>query len=217
MTLSTFDGATIDVSQATYGELTVDGAADMYVISGVALVDKALLIGVPHVITSVTYQAIPPAPTSGPRKGEKVRGFVSIEATVADEPTLARAIQRHQMPGIAKNDQCPFDPNERIVYNDGGTGIRRSLTAMFDRIGLIKVGGDTDPEKDPNGRRFDTAWDEWDSAGDQLRFMSEEIGSVPHITKNPTGGPLLISCRRGLRVSQYDVEGLGEAETYYFS
>lgn len=199
-----------DVASASYADLT--GIVDSVItIDGVSLIGKEHLIGVPHVITCITFQKIPPVAKDGTQKN----GFVSVEATIAGERELARAVARGRViaNGLAVTDveSLLIDPDERIVYNDGSTGVRRQLVKILDAIGLIRVDGTTD-------RRFDRSWLEWEEAGEQWREQGTDDNDVamvvPSFTHRADGRPLLINVPRGLYVSAYTNDH-GESETFY--
>lgn len=172
-------------------------------VTGFSLVSKDELLGVPHIITRVTYWL--------PKKDQL--GMVSLEATVADAETLERAIQRRWVPNVENLSQLRIEPNERVVYNDGGTGIRRQVTKFFHHYGAIDVGR-ADVAED---LRYDTPWTEWESYS-ETRRQSAEVPAVPSVTrlKTPDGErPMLLAVDRGLSVSKYSNEYADEAETYY--
>jgi len=90
-----------------------------YFTRGFRLLGKDALIGVPHIVIGVTYRE------GFPREG-KAGDYVSVEAVVADAKTLASNPIKHQLP--MPPDQLSVYPNECVVYNDSGTGVRRYLT-----------------------------------------------------------------------------------------
>lgn len=86
------------------------------VVEGRPLVDKATLIGVPHVITSVSF-----------RKGAKSpdgvqRDFVSCEITTITSTPI------------------------EAVYNDGSTGVRRQIVAYLASKAILPKAYVTDPD-----------------------------------------------------------------------
>lgn len=184
------------------------------VITGLNLIDdKMQLIGIPHRITAVTYW-LPP--------GNQI-GMVSLEATVGSKEELEKALERSWIPGKSSLGELPVDPEERIVYNDGSTGIRRQITAMlsslkdsegkfaFMDVGEIKQDSD-----------YDKPWTEWGQGGfRQWRSQGADKNGdpilVPSFTSWPDGKPLVIGCRHGLRVSEYDNEYAQGARTFYLS
>lgn len=166
-----------------------------YFTKGFRLVeDKDTLAGVPHVITNLTFRE-GYSTTAGP--GD----YVSIEAVVADRDTLNSNPVRHYLPAPSV-DQLAVYPNEAIVYNDGGTGIRRACVKMLHDIGLIDVGA---PEGDENP--FDRPYQLWAEGAEQAA-----IG----FTADKNGQPLRYVVIRGLRRSDY-TSPYGEATTFYFA
>jgi hypothetical protein len=214
---------TLSIGGMSYEDLTA-GDMEMYSLGGVSLVNKQVLLGVPFVITQVTYQLVPPKPS----KGERVRGYVSCEATVGDERALTRAIKRGHVPNVSSLDQLNVDPDERIVFNDGGTGVRRQLTALLHTYGIVRV---FDGEVTGHNRvrfsdgtestyaEFDVPWDEWKYYGDQTRMVKDKYHNdvdieIPCVSRSHKGGAFLLSILHGLHVSDYTNE-YGEGETYY--
>lgn len=165
--------------------------------------DKYTLIGVPHIITSVTY-----------RDGDKnkPRGYVSVEATIAPATALEVAIKRGWIPNVTTLDQLALEPGGNVVYNDGSTGIRRQLTQMFHDAGMCDVGGDP---KD-RGARYDRSHTEWESCDFEATRHDAEFDvdvTYPLFDQSPTGGQLLIVVKHGLRVSEYGEDSV----TFYLS
>jgi hypothetical protein len=190
-----------DYAIMTYAELQ---GMEMMRVTGLTLLSKELLMGVPHIITRVTYWQ--------PKKDQK--GMVSVEATVADFPVLKRAIERGWVPNTESVDQLKLDPEERVVYNDGGTGIRRQITVILEQLKLIDVGDN----KNPLPERFDRPWPEWEEFA-ETRYQSAEIGQVPSFSRytaaDGTEKPFLLQVPRGLYVSSYENEYTDEGTTFY--
>lgn len=160
-----------------------------YFSKGFRLVQKADLLGVPHVIIGVTYR-------EGYTRADKKPGdYVSIEAVVADKATLESSPVRHALPR-----ELTVWGNESIVYNDGGTGIRRELTQMFHSLGLIDVGT---PKKNENP--FDRPYQEWVKGADL---------ATTGIEADAEGVAFRFVCMRGLRKSEYE-SPFGPAVTFY--
>lgn len=170
---------------------------DATIIDSVALEqDKKLLLGVPMCITRVTYR---------PKGKVQERGYVSVEATIGDVVSIRQAIRRGWIPNVTTMEDFLYGPEERIVFNDGGTGIRRQLTMLLHATGKLNVGDIVDDGT------FDIDWSEWtsfDSVGTQkVNDVEMEI---------PDFRGLRIGATRGLRVSTYDMDGT-DAETFYLS
>jgi hypothetical protein len=164
-----------------------------YYARGFRLIDKDLLIGVPHVIIAVTYRE------GYTDKNTKITGdYVSVEAVVADADTLTLPQVSHQLP-----DPLLVAPNEPVVYNDGGTGIRRTLTELFHEMGIINI-GNVVARKGENS--FDHPMSQWVSGADR---------AAEGITATGTGEKFRYVALRGLRRSDYENE-YGEGTTHYF-
>lgn len=157
---------------------------------GFRLVDKAQLVNVPHGIVTVTF-----------REGylaEGIKGdYVSCEAVVGSQEVLDLPQIRHSLP-----TELTVWPNQSIIYNDGGTGIRRTLVQLFHESGLIDVGGDMNDE-----RRFDRPFSQWDKGAD----LAETGITAKHFDAEG----FLYSALMGLRRSDYE-SPFGPATTWYF-
>lgn len=160
---------------------------------GFRLVDKAELVGVPFVIIAVVYRQGFPLDKAKTMFGD----FVSCEAVVADHQIL-------MTPQIQSQLQGPLTVfgNETIVFNDGGTGIRRTLTKLLDEWKLIDVGGQVSPD--------DVPWDR-----EYGRWLGGADDALTGFRFDVQGEPFRYMARRGLRVSEYEYEGQ-PARTYYF-
>lgn len=155
--------------------------------------DKLRLVGVPHIITKVSYR---PGVLN---RETKVRGdYVSVEAVVVKQAQLDEAIKRGWIPPD-NMDQIPA-AEERIVYNDGGTGIKRQLTHILWGKGLLVLNKKSAPQSMSD---FDVPYSEWDSFS-QAAEMNDADGNkfpVPEFTREADGRPLVIIPRHGLRAS----------------
>lgn len=159
-----------------------------YHAKGFRLVSKEQLIGVPHVIIGVTYRE------GFPRKGA-VGDYVSIEAVVADKDTLATPPVESQLQG-----DLEVYGNEPVVYNDSGTGVRRTLTELLHNSGLIDV-GKAKADENP----FDKAYQFW---------ARGEEAATGGIRVDGNGERFRYLAFRGLRRSDYE-SPFGPATTYY--
>jgi hypothetical protein len=169
--------------------------------------DKERLIGVPFVITRVTF-----------RPGESAPDYVSCEAIIGDLQSLAEAVGRGWIPGVTDVQNLPFAPEEHIVFNDSSTGVRRKIVEMLHFAGMINVGEATDEFDDA----YRKPWQEWQSFS-QVGQMNGEDGEkidIPDFTKSPSGEQFAIVARHGLRVSNFSgvVDGKKvTADIYYLS
>lgn len=185
----------VDVETLDFDRLATQ--ADVVTLPGFNLMDKDDLLGVPLFIVKVVYQ---------------VAGFVSVHAFVKDAPELDKARAKGRM----VNDKV--DPRERVVFNDGSTGVRRQLTKLFHNWGLLNVGK---PESDGDAR-FDTPWQEWAEFTQSERLGSKDDAPVvPSFTRALNGNNLVISTDYGLYASTYTTKGVAgvpdgtDAVTYY--
>jgi hypothetical protein len=182
---------------------------DNHIIDGFTEVAKSELIGVPHAITGLTFWY--------PKKnvdGTMQRGFVAVECTVGSVRMLEAALAREWIPGKSKIDELIFSPNERILYNDGSTGIRRQLVEILETAHLIDVGHRDIEDKS----RLDKSWLEWESFTQTTTQGTDAHGEpviVPSFKTNPNGAPLVIIVPRGLMVSNYTNDYTDEGTTYY--
>jgi hypothetical protein len=162
--------------------------------AGFRLVAKESLLGIPHVIVGVTYRE------GFPRKGV-VGDYVSVECVTADNETM----NRYMVKAYQRANVESIWPNEPLIYNDSGTGIRRALTAMFHQLGVIDVG-----EPEVEGSAYDRAFQFWIEGADEA---AAGITAVPYGTNQTQ--PFRYVVARGLRVSEYEFQG-SPAETFYF-
>lgn len=163
--------------------------------------DKARLLGVPHIITRATY-----------RPGIEEKDYVSLEAVVADAGTLEYEIKRGRIANVSSLAELAVEPEERIVYNDGSTGIRRQFTHLLHNLGLIEV-----PNVGQDLAVFDTPYFDWQTITQVGLMNGDNEGEkieVPDFTLSPSGAPLAIVVGHGLRVS---VEPKFNKEVYYLS
>jgi len=164
-----------------------------YFTRGFRLVEKDDLIGVPHVIISVTYR-------EGYVTETGIKGdYVSVEAVTADAATL----DSPQVKSMTDSRELAVYPNEAVVYNDGGKGIRRSLTELFTRMGLVNPGYATQQDENPADRPF-SLW------------VSGEDAATSGIIADANGEKFRYVAMRGLRKSDYD-SPYGPATTFYFA
>lgn len=181
----------------------VDRFANAAMVDGARLIDdKALLIGVPFLITSVTFR-------DGNIRTEKIDGkkvetpsnYASVEATIGAHHMLMRAVTRKL---IDRKVFTLFDPLEHVVFNDGSSGICRSLVQYCVARGLFTV-TDKLPESGESGStRYDIYRADWGSPTGEPMFGPDDD---PRFNFD-------LACPRGLRVSEYDGPN-GPAGTYY--
>lgn len=161
-----------------------------FVSRGFRLVEKGDLEGVPFVVVNATF-----------RDGyitDKIQGdYVSLECVVAVKDVLNSAQVKAQTGGR----EISVYPNEAVIINDGGTGIRREMVELLHNSGAINVGGDAN---DP--RRFDRPASMWADGKD---------AAYAGFSLLPTGEKFTYFAMRGTRRSEYD-SPYGPAVTWYF-
>jgi hypothetical protein len=159
---------------------------------GFKLVGKSSLEGVPHGIVNVVF-----------RDGYLTNGirgdYVSCEAVVASTDVFAMPQFKHLISNLL------VWPNQAVIYNDGGTGIRRTLVEAFHNAGVINVGDEVEGEN-----RFDRPMSQWISGADRAAT------GIKGSDIRPGFKGFLWSCLNGLRVSNYTNE-YGDGTTWYIA
>lgn len=177
-----------------------EGIKQGYVARGFRLINKDALLDVPHLILAITFREGFLMPVER-GYGKGIKGdYVSLESVVADKDTL----DLPQFKTVLGNRQLEVFPNEPTVYNDGGTGIRRSLVELLHKTGLINVGGNYEKDGD---RIYDRPFAVWESGADIAQ---------DGIVADVDGEPFKYLVPRGLRRSDYEWEGQ-PATTFYFA
>jgi hypothetical protein len=180
---------------------------ESYTIPGFTELDKDELLGVPLIVTGITWWL---SQYKNPVTKEPL-DFVSLEAKIGDEEALLQALKRGWVPEKTTLDELRFSPNEWVVFSDGGTGIRRQVTELCHLEGLIDVGA---PDIEDRSR-FDRAWMQWEHFAES-RVQSADVGKVPCVTKNRNGKPFVMRVLRGLSVSTgYSNDYTDNGTTYY--
>lgn len=179
-----------EFGQLSFADL-VSGAT--VIDSPVVEKDKLRLCGVPHIITKVSYRPGVMNKQTGIRQD-----YVSIEGLTAPQEYLDEAIKRKW---IAEEilDMIP-KAGERLVYNDGGTGIRRQVTHILWNKGLLVLDSKSTPQA---MAEFDAPYSTWESF-EQSGEMNDADGgkfSIPEFTHEKDGRPLAIFPHHGLRAS----------------
>lgn len=169
-----------------------------YVSQGFRLVEKLHLEAVPHVIKRIIFR-------DGFPRGEKGEpgDYVTVEAVVASRDILDSAPVKAM---IAARDQGPelgVFPNEPVVYNDSGTGIRRELVNLCAKENLISFAATRQDEVPA-----DLPYQRWATGADQAAtgFTGQDFG----------GREAIYLALRGLRQSVYDFMPGVPAVTWYF-
>lgn len=178
--------------QLSFDEL--DGLGGLEIVSHDLIDDdhKDLLLGVPHIITRCVWR---------PSDYNDDYDMISVEAVIASEQKLARAVQMGRIVHAPTMEQLSpvIEPGGRIVYNDGSTGIRNQINAMLHATGAIEF-----PPGDDVGR-WSTGHTRW--AGyetNSIEIVVKKDGSTYAASKGlPGGRPFVIKVGGGLRVSRF--------------
>jgi hypothetical protein len=193
---------------------------------GANMIPKLHLLGIPFVIVGLRFQDVM-------RTERGWRDYVTIDAFVTEEDIVRDALDKGRIlksPGRdaevhTRMEDLPVKPEERILINDGSTGVRRQIVDLLERLGLVDVGHH---DEQANGtlegvkHRHDLAWSEWADpalAADQVAssWVSANGTEIPAFRSFPDGRPLIVGAARGLTGSVYpnDMAPSGWATTYY--
>lgn len=185
------------------GESYAELAATAAVVPGGDLIAGDLLVGVPFVITAMTFRT-----GDYLNAATQVNGaYVTCEILTGDDAAFAKAAKRGRIGG-----DCPVDPGEELVFNEGGTGAYRQAVRTWEGLGWIVL-----PEGPEGGTagasRLDTPLSQW--------TVSESVSGLDirfDLAGNPVlSAPVRLLCPRGLRVSEYQNEYTKEGRTRYFA
>lgn len=163
--------------------------------------EKLRLIGVPHVVTRITFHSDFKFP----------KGYATFHGNIAPEPYVQEAVKRGWIPDVSTVTELMYRPGESIKYNDGSTGLRRQAVRILHNAGLIDIGSvETDAD-------YDRSWEEW-AAFSQTSQENAKDGinkiDIPDITLAPDGRPFALLVRHGLRASYMEEWG---TNVFYFS
>lgn len=142
------------------------------------------LTGVPFLIERVTFRRgdISIAPKGQPAV---YRDYVSVECLI--RPDYARKFKRN-----------------RVVFNDGSTGIYRQIVKYLSAKDIVTLPDDRPEEGPANATRYDVSFSEY-----RIGPNGEEAWSSP-------ATEVRLFCPEGVRKSPYTNE-YGEAETWYLA
>jgi hypothetical protein len=186
-------------------ESWTDLASGAVVAPGADLIPGNLLVGVPFIITSATFR---PSGIFNPVTKTKPH-YVSLEIVAGDDAMFAKAVQRGRITA-----DCPIDPLEELVFNEGGTGVYRQIVAAFEAFGWISL-PDGPLEGAYGDSRMDTPVAEW-----EYTRTAVDAGLVVRADTNGefvVSAPLRILARRGLRKSEYENDYTREGITRYLA
>lgn len=159
--------------------------------------NKANLVGIPFVITGITFRD---GTKRGTRTDPILTNYLSVELVVADAATLKRRLSQGRV-DVTQLERV--SPNEQLVINDGSTGIARQLVSYLHHQNLIEV-----PAGQENGGMGESRWDTYRT--EWLRGFNID-NPYPAFT-------VCLACPRGLRVSEYtNDQSPDEANTFYLA
>jgi hypothetical protein len=172
-----------------FRKLALDSA---YRAQGFTLIDKEALENVPFVVKRVVYRP------GFPRGENKEPGdYISAECVVADREFLSLPQVKYKLPTELK-----VYPNQPVVFNDSGTGIRRKLTEAFATASIVIPGKNRE-----NENPFDQPFQRWIGGADVAQSG---------IDGTMLGAQGVYFSQGGLRRSDYE-SPYGPATTWYFA
>jgi hypothetical protein len=174
-------------------------------VGGADLLDKDIidyLVKVPHCVVAVDFR-------QGDATGNGHDGaYVSCTAVIAPEDVLNQRFKGNDK--AADADSLPFDAEDVIVYNDGGTGLYRQVVKLMHDNGYISL---VDPviEGGSSGESsYDVHPQLWAGVDPKrVRVLTGDNGEFKGVHVN-----IRISAPRGIRYSTYDGP-TGKARTRY--
>ena len=154
------------------------------------------LVGVPFVITKLINR-------QGEATGNGHEGaYFSHEAVIAPEDVLSKFVKDLSKIAVA--------PGEHVVFNDGSTGIYRQIMQYLAGHRFIELPKPVIVNGKSGESTFDLPPEKW------INF-NPDAGNL-YLDNNGTAiytADVRISCPRGIRISGYDAEGIGKAQTRY--
>ena len=170
--------------------------------------DKAALLGMPFIVTGVTYRdGLPRKAAQGNKLVDAPTNYVSLEIMLGDSLALNRALERGK---ITIEQRRAYDPCERLVINDGSTGIYRQITAFLVAARAFEV-GDGQEGGAAGESRYDRYRAEWSAV---IEPFSEDDKMTVHFDLVNNPALVTLRCPRGLRRSDYDAAGQ-QSTTFY--
>jgi hypothetical protein len=186
--ISAWDEAAATADQVEGFELAADETLDA-------------LVGIPHLITRVTFR---PGISRNTKQGLKQFAYVSCEATVAPEERITlrrvnRARKASDLPPIEKLEDLPISPGEHLVYNDGSTGIYRQIVAYLHTHDYITAADEMVVAGKSGETTLDMPPGDWASVDrDRGATGVTEDGFVTYEAS------VRLLCPRGIRISEYE-------------
>lgn len=184
----------------SWEELTA-GADEVF---GADLEKGASLIGVPMCLISAEFRQGDFANA----KTSEAGWYVSLTTIVGPEAEINRAIRRGRIP---EEIQGQVEPGERLLFNEGGTGIYRQIVAYLEAKGIIRIDSELPGEGRYGESRYDVLPSQWEIREDikngTLKIGPDGLRSLYF--------SLRILCPRGLRSSEYENEYTKQGVTRY--
>jgi len=182
-----------------------DVQAEAISLGGADLMDGELidyLVKVPHTIVKVSFYL-----------GKLIKNghdgwFASHTAMIAPEDILAKKFRGNEK--ASSWEALPFDPEDIVVYNDGGTGMYRQDVKVLHNHGYI---GLPDPVIENGGvgeSTYDLGPDKWTGIDpSRARIVRGDDNTITGVEF-----AIRIDARRGIRYSEYEGP-TGPARTRY--
>jgi hypothetical protein len=173
--------------------------------AGADLEKGAQLIGVPMCLILATFR-------QGDIKSNISKEFgwyVSLDTVIAPQAEIDRAIRRNRIP----DEVTVPEPGERLVFNEGGTGVYRQVVAYLEMRGYIRIDSELPTEGAYGKSRYDVLPPEWQIRKD---LTAESLKIAPDGTRTVQFHIRLL-CPRGLRSSKYENEWTKAGETRYIA
>lgn len=166
--------------------------------------DKMELVGVPFVITKVTYRE-----GAYMEKGESIPvDYVSLELVTAPpglyDVKVPKNRRRYAEFGLPIESE--IGPGEEIVINDSSTGIKRQIAWYLHSSGRVTIAEDLS--------RTDSTLE--GSAG-QSAYDLDPAQWFKGSAEGREGIEVRLLCKRGLRFSRYSNDFVPEATTFYLA
>jgi hypothetical protein len=177
-------------------------AASADQVQGADLEKGGQLIGIPMCLVKAVFR-------QGNYLQNGVTGwYVSLETIIGPPEEITRAIRRGRIP---ENVDISVEPGERLVFNEGGTGVYRQIVEYLEAKGLVRIDSPLPKTGKWGECRYDVLPTEWtlreDIAPEVLRIGPDGTRTMDF--------DIRLLCPRGLRQSKYENEYTKEGVTRY--
>jgi len=179
-------------------------AASADQVQGADLEKGSQLVGVPMCLVKAVFR-------QGDYLQNGVTGwYVSLETIIGPQAEISRAIRRGRIP---ENVDLSVEPGERLVFNEGGTGVYRQIVEYLEAKGLIRIDSPLPKTGKWGECRYDILPVEWtlreDIAPEVLRIGPDGTRTMDF--------DIRLLCPRGLRQSEYENEYTKQGVTRYLA